>query len=88
MPKPETPTEGEPKPHYFELVMNSYSNGVMNQEIVILREYAPTPGQLVLKQMDFTRDAAPEIIDTVIKWCDKASKPYQEQGLAEVLAGD
>lgn len=74
----------EQKPHYFELVMNSYSEGVLNQEVVLVREYANTPGELVIKQMTFTKDAAPGIMEAVIKAMDNQSMPLQEQGLKEL----
>ena len=74
------------KPHFFELVMNSYSEGKLNQEVVLVREYATTPGELCLKQMSFTKSAAPAILDAVVKACDELSMPYQEQGMEEAMA--
>jgi hypothetical protein len=73
------------KPHYFELVMNSYSAGVLNQEVVIVREYAPTGAQLTAKQMAFTKSAYPAISEAVIKAMDEMSLPYQELGMQEML---
>jgi len=66
------------KPHYFEITMNSYSDGVLNQ-VVHIREYASTGGELTLKQMAFTKDVIPAIVDSF----DKMSGPWQEQGLKE-----
>ena len=79
-------TEVTVKPHYFELVMSSYSNGALNQEVVIVREYASTPGELTLKQMAFTKGAAPKIIDAVIANMDEQSMPLQEVGMQEMAA--
>ena len=73
------------KPHYFELVMNSYSGGVMNQEVVIVREYAPTGAQLCAKQMEFTRTAFPAIAQAVVDAMDKMSMPFQELGTEQML---
>ena len=73
------------KPHYFELVMNSYSGGIMNQEIVIVREYAPTGAQLTAKQMAFTRSAFPAIAQAVVDAMDEMSMPFQELGLEQML---
>ena len=67
------------KPHYFEVVMNSYSDGVLNQEVVI-REYAATPGELTLKQMTFTKDVMPSIVASF----DAMSAPLQAEGLKEM----
>jgi len=72
------------KPHYFELIMNSYSGNILNQEVVIVREYANTPGELTLKQMTFTKSATPKIIEAVIATMDEMSMPLQEQGLKEL----
>lgn len=72
------------KPHYFEVCMNSYSNGVLNQEVVLVREYASTPGELTLKQMTFTKDAAAPIVEAVVKAMDNQSMPYQEEGMKEM----
>jgi hypothetical protein len=72
------------KPHYFELVMNSYSGGIMNQEIVIVREYAATGAQLTAKQMAFTRSAFPAIAQAVVDAMDEMSMPFQELGLEQM----
>ena len=72
------------KPHYFELVMKSYSGGILNQEVVIVREYAQTPSELTVKQMGFTKSAAIPIMEAVIKAMDEMSMPLQEQGLKEL----
>ena len=66
------------KPHHFEIVMNSYSDGALNQEVIV-REYANTPGELTLKQMAMTKDVIPKIVESF----DKMSMPWQEQGMAE-----
>jgi hypothetical protein len=81
------PVENLEKPHYFELVMNSYSEGVLNQEVVVVREYAPTGAQLTAKQMAFTKSAYPAISEAVIKAMDELSLPYQELGMQEMLEG-
>ena len=49
------------KPHYFEVCMTSYSEGVLNQEVLV-REYAATPEELVSKQMRYTNLAMPAVI--------------------------
>lgn len=49
------------KPHYFEVVMNSFSEGVLNQEVIV-REYANTPEELVSKQMRYTNMALPTLV--------------------------
>jgi hypothetical protein len=69
------------KPHHFEIVMNSYSDGVLNQEVIV-REYAKTGPQLTLKQMAMTRDVIPAIVASF----DAMSKPFQEIGVAEFAA--
>jgi hypothetical protein len=74
------------KPHYFELAMRSYSNGEMNQEVIILREFAKTPGELTAKQMAFTKFAAGNIVGVVIDAMDEMSKPIQDMGMAEMAA--
>jgi len=79
-------SEVKVKPHYFELVMNSYSDGALNQEVVIVREYANTPGELCLKQMTFTKAATVKIAQTVVDAMDEMSKPIQELGAAELIA--
>jgi len=68
----------EEKPHFFEVTMNSYSDGVLNQ-VVHIREYAATGGELTLKQMKFTKDVIPAIVQSF----DEMSAPWQEQGLLE-----
>ena len=72
------------KDHYFELVMNSYSNGKLNQEVVLVREYADTSGQLALKQMTFTKDAAVTIVQACIDAMENQSLPFQMKGLQEM----
>jgi len=74
------------KPHYFELVMRSVSEDTLNQEVVIVREYAKTPGELTVKQMQFTREAAAPIAAIVVDTMDKMSMPIQEMGLQELQA--
>jgi hypothetical protein len=69
------------KPHHFEIVMNSYSDGVLNQEVIV-REYAKTGAQLTAKQMAMTKDVIPAIVASF----DTLSKPYQELGAAEMIA--
>ena len=78
------PEKNETKPHYFELVMNSYSEGVLNQEVVLVREYAVNGAQLTAKQMAFTRDATVPIAKAVVDAMDKMSMPYQQIGLQEM----
>jgi hypothetical protein len=72
------------KPHYFDLVMRSVSEGVVNQEVVLVREYANTPGELTVKQMTFTKDAGVPLVQAVIDAMDKQSAPIQELGLKEL----
>ena len=67
------------KPHYFEVVMNSYSDGALNQEVVV-REYAATGAELTAKQMAFSKAVMPAIMGAF----DEMSKPMQEQGLEEI----
>jgi hypothetical protein len=67
------------KPHYFEIVMNSYSDGVLNQEVVV-REYANTGAELTAKQMAFAKVVMPSVLGAF----DELSMPYQEQGLVEM----
>ena len=74
------------KPHYFDLVMRSVSDNVVNQEVVVVREYASTPAELVLKQMTFTKDAAVAICQVVVDAMDKQSLPIQEMGVQELAA--
>jgi len=74
------------KPHYFDLVMRSVSNNVVNQEVVLVREYATTPGELTVKQMSFTKDAAVPIVQAVVDAMDKQSAPIQEIGQQELMA--
>ena len=69
------------KPHHFEIVMNSYSEGVLNQEVIV-REYATTGAELTLKQMAMTKDVIPKIVESF----DNMSMPFQEQGLVEAAA--
>jgi hypothetical protein len=73
------------KPHYFELVMNSYSEGELNQEVVIVREYAVNSVQLTAKQMAFTKEATVPIVQAVINAMDKMSAPLQEEGLNQMM---
>lgn len=79
------PQPGDAKPHYFELVMNSYSNGVLNQEVVIVREYAHSGAELTAKQMAFTRATTVPIAQAVVDAMDEMSKPYQEIGMQEMV---
>lgn len=74
------------KPHYFDLVMRSVSEGVINQEVVLVREFANTPGELTVKQMGFSKDAGVPIVQAVIAAMDKQSAPIQELGQQELLA--
>ena len=74
------------KPHYFELSLRSVSNGVLNQECPIVREYADTPGELTLKEMKFTKTASLKIAAVVVEAMDEMSMPYQEIGVAEMAA--
>ena len=80
------------KPHYFELSMRSVStdeNGdlVLNQEVPLVREYANTPGELTVKQMQFTKsEHILTIVESVIKIMDDMSMPFQEIGVAELAA--
>ena len=67
------------KKHYFEVVMNSYSDGVLNQEVAI-REYAATGAELTVKQMAVTK----KVIPVLVAAFDEMSMPYQEAGLAEM----
>ena len=76
----------EKKPHYFELSLRSVSNGVLNQECPVVREYAETPGELTLKQMMFTKFAAVKIAQVVVDAMDEMSMPFQEIGMAELVA--
>ena len=73
------------KAHYFELVMNSYSNGELNQEVVVVREYANDPAELVAKQMAFTKAATVKIAQAVVDAMDEMSMPLQEAGMAQML---
>lgn len=68
------------KNHYFEVVMNSYSDGVLNQEVVV-REYAETGAELTAKQIAFTKDVIPAIVAAF----DSMSAPLQEQGFKEMV---
>jgi hypothetical protein len=79
------PVENLEKPHYFELVMNSYSEGVLNQEVAFVREYAATGPQLTAKQMAFTKIVAAPIVATVVDAMDQMSLPFQELGMKEML---
>lgn len=74
------------KPHYFDVLMRSVSNGVVNQEVIIVREYANTPGELTLKQMTFTKDAGVPLVQAVIDAMDKQSMPIQQIGMDEMIA--
>ena len=76
----------EKKPHYFEVVMNSVSEGVLNQEVILVREYAKTGAELTAKQMQFTRSATVPIVEACVKAFDEMSMPYQELGMAEMIA--
>jgi len=79
-------SEVKTKPHYFELSLRSVSNGVLNQECPLVREYADTPGELTMKQMMFTKEAAAKIAQVVIDAMDTMSMPYQELGVAELAS--
>jgi hypothetical protein len=84
---PETLGGVRMKPHYFELSMRSVSNGVLNQEVPLVREYADTPGELALKQMAFTELVETAgIVKIVIAACKVMSKPYLDLGEAEMAA--
>ena len=72
------------KPHYFELSLRSVSNGELNQECPIVREYANTSGELTMKQMMFTKAAATKIAEVVVAAMNEMSMPYQEIGIAEL----
>ena len=79
------------KDHYFELSLRSVSrdeNGdlYLNQECPIVREYAKTPGELTMKQMMFTKEAAVPIATVVVEAMDKMSMPFQEVGIVELAA--
>ena len=76
------------KPHYFELSMRSVStaeNGdlVLNQEIPIIREFAWTPGELVLKQMTFSRSAMVPVANAVLAATEIMSEAFQVAGMGE-----
>jgi hypothetical protein len=74
------------KPHYFELSLRSVSHGELNQECPIVREYAKTSGELTMKQMEFTKEAAVKIAAVVVDAMDKMSMPMQKIGVAELAA--
>ena len=74
------------KDHYFELAMRSYSNGVLNQEVILVREFARTPGELTLKHIGFSKSAAVPIVQAVVVAMDEMSGAYQKIGEAELLA--
>jgi len=74
------------KPHNFniKLSMTSTSEDVTNQTVLLdVTEYATTGGELTLKQMTFTKEAIPKMIDAIIEAFDLMSQPWQEQGLKE-----
>jgi len=74
------------KPHNFniKLSMDSTSEDVTNQTVLLdLTEYASTGGELTLKQMTFTKEALPKILDAIIQAFDSMSQPWQEQGLKD-----
>lgn len=73
------------KQHHFELVMRSFSNDDLNQEVVLVREYANTPAELTAKQMGFTKASGPALIAAVIDGMDQLSAPLQEVGMQEML---
>ena len=54
------------------------------EEVVIVREYAPTGAQLTAKQMAFTRSAFPAIAQAVVDAMDEMSMPFQELGLEQM----
>ena len=79
------------KDHYFELSLRSVSrdeNGdyTLNQEIPIVREFAATPGELVVKQMLFSEDVAVPVADVVLKAMGKMAQPFRDLGTAEMAA--
>ena len=76
----------EQKDHYFEVAMRSYSNGVLNQEVIIVREFAKTGAELTLKQMGYTKSAAVKIVQASIDAMDDLSGEYQKVGAAEIIA--
>ena len=78
----------EYKPHYFELSLRSVSTNeegklVLNQEIPIVREYAATLGELVLKQMTFSKSAMVPVANAVLAACDEMSMVFQVSGMSE-----
>ena len=80
------------KPHYFELSLRSVSRDeetgklVLNQEIPIVREYANTPGELVIKQMMFSKSAMIAVANATLKACDEMSMGFQVSGMGELAA--
>ena len=87
MAKPQNPPgDAEVKSHYFEVVMNSYSgNGsVLNQEVVLVREYAETGAILTAKQMAFSKEAVVPMAKAVVDAMDKMSAPLQEEGYRQI----
>jgi hypothetical protein len=82
---PDETVENPIKPHYFEVVMNSYSAGILNQECILVREYAATGAQLTAKQMAFTKSAAVPITQAVVDAMDKMSAPVQEVGMQQMV---
>ena len=66
--------------------MRSVSNGYLNQEVPLVREYAKTPGLLVAKQMQFTKSIGLKVAQLVIDATDEMSADYQKRGLAELTA--
>ena len=76
------------KPHDFtvRMEMDSYSDGVLNQKVgVFVTEYARTGEELTVKQMAFTRDGVPPMIEGAIKAFDNMSQPFQQAGMAKML---
>ena len=79
------------KPHYFDVVMSSTSElaegdvegfpaGIYLNQEVIVREYAFTPSELTAKQMPFTKEVIPAMLNAF----DTMSGPLQEQGMLEM----
>jgi hypothetical protein len=82
---PDETVENPIKPHYFEVVMNSYSAGILNQECILVREYAATGAQLTAKQMAFTKSAAVPITQAIVDAMDEQSKPIQDIGMQQMI---
>lgn len=72
------------KPHYFELSLRSVSNGKLNQEIPLVREYADTPGELVFKNIKFAKAARDPVTKVVMDIMEQMAMPFYEQGAKEI----